>query len=42
MKREFKKGDRVLVRNTDLQEWEVKEFKRIIDLRILYPFRGTP
>lgn len=38
MKREFKEGDRVLVRNSDLQEWEVKEFKRIDDAYPLSPF----
>ena len=29
MKREFKAGDRVLVRDTDLQDWQVKTFRCI-------------
>lgn len=41
MKREFKKGDRVLVRNNDLEEWQVKEFKRVNLAHPLYPFVDT-
>ena len=41
MKREFKKGDRVLVRNNDLEEWQLREFKRVNLTRPLYPFVVT-
>ena len=40
MKREFKKGDRVLVRNNDLQEWQLRTLDRAGGDR-WYPFVDT-
>ena len=40
MKREFKQGDRVLVRNNDLQEWQLRTLDRAGGDR-WYPFVDT-
>ena len=39
MKREFKQGDRVLVRNHDLKEWRESTFKSIDNAHPCYPFK---
>ena len=41
MKREFKKGDRVLVRNNDLQWWREATFQEVLSRNVVAPFLAT-